>query len=71
MEFSELFKGTLNLLYVNYQPTGFAILWIIVEKILTIIWKITCVLHKVDVLTDFPKLWFVNMKSVESLKNKF
>jgi hypothetical protein len=31
----------------------------------------TCVMLKVDVLTDLPKLWFVNKKCVEWLKNKF
>uniref|UniRef100_A0A4W5KDS8 Gamma-aminobutyric acid type A receptor subunit beta3 n=1 Tax=Hucho hucho TaxID=62062 RepID=A0A4W5KDS8_9TELE len=31
---------------------------------------LTCVMHKVDVLTDFPKLEFVNKKFVECLKNE-
>lgn len=31
----------------------------------------TCVMDKVDVLTDFPKWKFVNMKSVDCLKISF
>lgn len=28
----------------------------------------TCVMHKEDILTHFPKLYFFNMKSVEWLQ---
>jgi hypothetical protein len=33
LEFSKLFKGTVNLVYVNFWPTGIVILWTIIEII--------------------------------------
>ena len=39
-EFSKLFKGTVNLVYVNFWPTGIVIQWIISELIcVNICWK--------------------------------
>ena len=56
LEFSKLFKGTVNLVYVNFWPTGIVIQWIISEIIClyAIVGKMTCVMHEVDVLTDLP-----------------
>ena len=52
--FPSCLKGTVNLVYVNFWPTGIVIQWIISEIIClqTIVEKSTCVMHKVDVLTN-------------------